>query len=202
MKTISVFITTIGRDTLIDMLSSLVNELTDKDYLYIFIDGKNNEHKARLIINSIINSFVCEVIITVQNEPLGHWGHGLRNEYQSKLKGDYIMHADDDDIYIKGSFDKIREKINESNNDDTIFFYKFYHQYRFNEIVWKTPKLMFANIGTPCGVIPNKPELFGEWKYRHGGDYDFYMDCKFTNQIFVDEIIYVVRPLDNGYKLN
>lgn len=202
MKKISVFITTIGRETLIDMLLSLVNELTEKDYLYIFIDGKHNENNAMSIINKVINLFVCEVIIKVEDEPLGHWGHGLRNKYQSTLKGDYIMHADDDDIYIKGSFNKIREKINKSENDETIFYYKFYHQYRFNEIVWKTPKLMFANIGTPCGVIPNKPELFGEWKYRHGGDYDFYTACKFENQIFVDEIIYVVRPLDNGYKLN
>ena len=40
MKKISVFITTIGRETLSDMLLSLVNELTENDYLYIFIDGK------------------------------------------------------------------------------------------------------------------------------------------------------------------
>ena len=193
MKKISVFITTIGRETLINMLESLVNELTEKDYLYIFIDGKHNENKARTIINKIINLFVCEVIIKVEDEPLGNWGHGLRNKYQSTLKGDYIMHADDDDTYIKGSFNKIREKINETDNDETIFYYRFNYRYNSNLTVWYTPELMGGNIGTPSGVIPNKPELFGEWKNKHGGDYDFYSTCKFTNQIFVDEIIYVVN---------
>jgi hypothetical protein len=175
------------------MLESLVNELTEKDYLYIFIDGKHNENKARTIINKIINLFVCEVIIKVEDEPLGNWGHGLRNKYQSTLKGDYIMHADDDDTYIKGSFNKIREKINETDNDETIFYYRFNYRYNSNLTVWYTPELMGGNIGTPSGVIPNKPELFGEWKNKHGGDYDFYSTCKFTNQIFVDEIIYVVN---------
>jgi hypothetical protein len=194
MKTISVFITTIGRPTLNKMLLSLVNELTEKDTLYIFIDGKDNETKSKLIINEIINSFVCEVIITVEDTPLGYWGHGLRNKYQSQLKGDYIMHADDDDAYIEGSFNKIREKINNSVNDDVIFYYKFYTNFLHKTFVWNHPRLSFGNIGTPSGIIPNKPDLFGEWGYIHGGDYNFYKSCKFEHQEFVDEIIYIVKP--------
>jgi hypothetical protein len=194
MKTISVFITTIGRPTLNKMLLSLVNELTEKDTLYIFIDGKDNETNSKLIINEIINSFVCEVIITVEDTPLGYWGHGLRNKYQSQLKGDYIMHADDDDAYIEGSFNKIREKINNSVNDDVIFYYKFYTNFLHKTFVWNHPRLSFGNIGTPSGIIPNKPDLFGEWGYIHGGDYNFYKSCKFEHQEFVDEIIYIVKP--------
>jgi len=194
MKTISVFITTIGRPTLNGMLLSLVNELTEKDTLYIFIDGKDNETKSKLIINNVINLFVCEVIITVEDTPLGYWGHGLRNKYQSQLKGDYIMHGDDDDAYIEGSFDKIREKINNSDNDDVIYYYKFYTNFSLKVFVWNNPALSFGNIGTPSGVIPNKPELFGEWGYVHGGDYFFYNSCKFNHEEFVDEIIYMVKP--------
>jgi hypothetical protein len=176
------------------MLLSLVNELTEKDTLYIFIDGKDNETNSKLIINEIINSFVCEVIITVEDTPLGYWGHGLRNKYQSQLKGDYIMHADDDDAYIEGSFNKIREKINNSVNDDVIFYYKFYTNFLHKTFVWNHPRLSFGNIGTPSGIIPNKPDLFGEWGYIHGGDYNFYKSCKFEHQEFVDEIIYIVKP--------
>lgn len=193
MKTISVFITTIGRPTLNRMLLSLVNELTEKDTLYIFIDGKDNEAKSKLIINNVVDLFVCEVIIVVEDEQLGYWGHGLRNKYQSQLKGDYIMHADDDDSYIEGSFNKIREKINNSENDDIIFYYKFYTNFSLKYFVWNAPIIALGNIGTPSGIIPNKPDLFGEWGYLHGGDYLFYKSCKFKREEFVDEIIYKVK---------
>ena len=193
MKTISVFITTIGRPTLNRMLLSLVNELTEKDTLYIFIDGKDNEAKSKLIINNVVDLFVCEVIIVVEDEQLGYWGHGLRNKYQSQLKGDYIMHADDDDSYIEGSFNKIREKINNSENDDIIFYYKFYTNFSLKYFVWNAPIIALGNIGTPSGIIPNKPDLFGEWGYLHGGDYFFYKSCKFKHEEFVDEIIYKVK---------
>jgi hypothetical protein len=201
MKTISVLITTIGRETLKNMLLSLVNELNENDTLYVFIDGKDNVERANLIINEVVDLFTCEVVVSIETTPLGYWGHGLRNKYQSMLKGDYIMHGDDDDVYIKGSFDKIREKINKSDNDETIFYYKFYTYYQSGFFVWNTPNLALGNIGTPCGVIPNKPELFGEWGNMHGGDYHFYNTCKFKNQEFVDELIYVVKPLNNGYEL-
>jgi len=176
------------------MLLSLVNELKENDTLYIFIDGKENETKTKLMIDEIINLFICEVVITVEESPLGYWGHGLRNKYQSKLKGDYIMHADDDDSYIEGSFDKIRKKINDSINGDVIYFYKFYTNHTHSDFVWRIPTIEFGNIGTPSGVIPNKPENFGEWKYRHGGDFDFYNSCRFKHQEFVNEIIYIVKP--------
>src|SRR5680860_231143 len=92
---LTVFLTTIGRPSLKNMLDSLIDQLNDIDYLYIFIDGPEGKHETKTIINKY--TFKCQVIVTVHPKNLGHWGHALRNEYQKKLKGDYILHADDDD---------------------------------------------------------------------------------------------------------
>lgn len=199
MKSISVMLTTVGRPELLNMLESLINELQEQDYLYIFVDGKNNEDRSKKIFYSVKEKFKCNIICSVEQEVQGHWGHGLRNKYQNKLLGDYIIHADDDDIFLKNSFTEIRNIINNDINQESIYFFKFYDNFKLKKVVWRSPVLSFGNIGTPCGVIPNKPENFGFWEYRHGGDFDFYNSCKFKNNVFIDKIIYCVKPFDRGY---
>ena len=50
-------------------------------------------------------------------------------------------------------------------------------------ILWREPELRFGNVGTPMFLVPNKPELFGEWKAHNpslkepGGDYTFIKGC-------------------------
>lgn len=195
-------LTTVGRPDLLYMLESLVNELQEQDYLYIFVDGIDNAENSKKIFNSIKDKFICNTIFSVELENKGYWGHGLRNKFQNKLLGDYIIHADDDDVFIKNSFSEIRKSIINDENGETIYFFKFYDNFRFNKVVWRTPNLALGNIGTPCGVIPNKPENFGVWEYRHGGDFDFYNKCKFKNTIFIDKIIYCVKPFERGYYKN
>lgn len=199
MKSITVMLTTIGRPNLSDMLKSLVYELQKQDYLYIFVDGKDYGESAKKIYSEFESEFCCNTQLIVEEVNQGFWGHGLRNKYQNNLLGDYLIHADDDDVFISGAFDKIREIINPDNEMETIYYFQFFHNYKENKIVWSTPNLAYTNIGTPCGVIPNKPNFFGVWGYFHGGDFGFYNSCKFKKDNFVEEIIYVVRPYDNGY---
>lgn len=186
--TISVVLTTIGRSELQFMLESLQNQLNKNDNLYIFIDGKEHYEISKKIISKC--NFKCNLYIHVENEKLGNWGHSLRNKYQKKLKGDYILHADDDDIYLKDSFEKIRKFC---IYKDKIIFFKFYINFRKNLFAWRTPDLRLGNIGTPCGLIPNISEKFGYWEYKEGGDLDFYKTCKFEH-IFIDELIYCAKP--------
>ena len=196
-SSISIFLTTIGKPTLSDMLDSLVDQLNVNDYIYIAIDGKEYFDISDKIISNYINKLKCNVNIIYHQTNMGYWGHGLRNEYQSNLKGDYILHGDDDDIYIKGSIERIKKYIKQTDGNSILYF-KFYHNYLNNDSFWKIPKVCLNNIGTPCGVIPNKSSNFGTWGYRYGGDFDFYSSCKFGSA-FVDENIYVVKPTENGY---
>jgi len=199
MNSISVFLTTTGRPTLTNMLKSLISELEINDFLYIAIDGEDYFDKASKQIVQFINDLNCNINILYIKKNLGFWGHGCRNLYQKNLKGDFILHGDDDDIYIKGSFKKIREAIDASDKQSIIFF-KIILDYRYNDFVWKDPSLKLGNIGTPCGLIPNIPDKMGNWEYRYGGDFSFYASCKF-NHIFCEEKIYVVNPLVTNYPL-
>ena len=89
------------------------------------------------------------------------------------------------------------KKIEQFSNGEMIIF-RFYYNYKNGVYVWRDKNIRLANIGTPSGVIPNVPEKMGEWGYRHGGDYDFYSTCKFK-PLFEEDIIYVVKPKENGY---
>ena len=193
---ISILISTIVNDSLIDMLNSLKYQLSECDYLYIIVDGFDHHNKVKQIISNF-NDYVYNLEIIYENDNLGYWGHGVRNKYQKELKGDYILHADDDDIYIEGSIDIIKKSI--AKNIGKMLLFKFYHNYKKNEYYWKYPIIKLNNIGTPCGAIPNIPENMGRWEYKYGGDYNFYNSCKF-DYIFIDEYIYVVKPSENGYK--
>jgi hypothetical protein len=199
MNTISVFLTTIGKPTLANMLKSLINELEANDFLYIAIDGKEYYDQANKQITQYINDFKCNITVFYIEKNLGYWGHGCRNFYQKNLKGDFILHGDDDDVYIRGSFKKIREAIDVSDKQSIIFF-RIIGDYRHDDFVWKDPSLRHGNIGTPCGLIPNIPDKMGNWECRYGGDFSFYTSCKF-NHIFCEEKIYVVNPLGTNYPL-
>lgn len=199
MSSITVFLTTIGKPTLEDMLNSLVDELSDNDYLYIAIDGKEYFEKSYNIIHPFIKKFKCNIALNFNVANLGYWGHGCRNKYQKSLKGDFILHADDDDIYLKGSFDKIRRAIKITNNK-TMLLFKFYNSYKTKDVVWKDPSIRLMNIGTPCGLIPNIPEKMGNWGHKYGGDLEFYLSSNFE-YVFCDEVIYCVKPRENGYPI-
>lgn len=192
---IGVLISTIGKDSLIDMLNSLKNQLSKNDYLYVIVDGLEFHDKVKEIL-SRFKGYLFNLNVVYENNNQGYWGHGIRNKYQNFLKGDYILHADDDDIYIDGAIDIIKKSISE--NFGKMLFFKFYHNYKKNEYVWRVPVLMLNNIGTPCGAIPNIPEKMGTWGYRYGGDFDFYNTCKFE-VVFIDKYIYVVKPKETDY---
>lgn len=185
---ITVVLTTIGRVELQPMLKSLEPQLSKIDFLYILVDGSECLTSVKNQLSTL--NFACEVNLICEEKRLGHYGHALRNKYQKNLKGDYILHADDDDVYLKDSFEEIRKHC---IYKDKIVFFRFIQDYKKKMYVWKKPILTYGDIGTPCGLIPNIPEKFGVWEYRHGGDFDFFNSCKFEH-LFVEEFIYCVKP--------
>ena len=184
MKSINVFIATIGRETLKTlMLPSLVNQLHERDYLTIVSDD-NHDFVAESISSF---HFKCKVTHQRTETPLGYWGHGIRNAYQNTLEGDFISNADDDDMYVEGAFDFIREVI---NNDTKLYFFKVKDG---NHTLWTTYDVALSNVGTSCGVIPNTKNL-PNWGYFYGGDGHFYIELsKNMPYQFIDYVIYKTK---------
>ena len=182
MPSFHILIATVGRDTLQRMLDTILPNLTEIDHLTIVFDGVqptniNVETKGQIHIHS---------------EPvaLGFWGHGIRNKYAPFLeKTEFVMHADDDDIYMPGTFDYLRTICIDPT---TLYVAKMQF---FHRIFPETLEIKVNNIGTPNGVIPYELNKNGVWGDRAGGDGDFYVSiAKHTdNIVFVDRIIYRTR---------
>lgn len=128
----------------------------------------------------------CMVVNIVNQEPLGYWGHASRNKWGNAYFGDYIMNADDDDVYVPDAMEKIRNCVKEQK----LYIFKM----TFGDTVyWRRPSIEMANIGTPCGVYPNRIPI-PQWGLRYGGDFEFYDQLSKTIAVeFCDHIIYKVR---------
>lgn len=175
MKSFNVIIATNGRPTLQRMVDSIAPQLTKDDFLTFLWDCQ----AIPLQINS-----ECKVINIQNPEPLGFWGHGSRNKWQSFLPGDYHMNADDDDYYMPNAMEIVREHCTE----DHLYVFKMQVGDR---IIPRIPVLEMSNIGTPCGVY--KPHSLQTWRHEYGGDFHFYNDLSKTRPVqFIDKIIYQV----------
>jgi len=176
MFSINVLLTTIGRETLGYTLRSLVSQLQAQDYLTVISDDNHKDVSATLSLFT----FKCTIIHISNPIRLGWWGHESRNKYQNCLMGDFIMNADDDNVYTEGAFDKIRETVIE----DRLYIFRFENE---ETIVWdKIGVVEKGNIDTSCGVIPNTHHL-PKWETVYGGDGLFYQSlCKMIPYEFVD----------------
>jgi hypothetical protein len=198
--TFHILIATGGRNTLCNMLNSLKNELTNTDAITIVFDGDNAKAKSEISPEWFIGH-KAHINIIEQSPNLGFWGHGIRNKYQNILypKCTFIMHADDDDEYIPGSFDKLRKLCIDSK---TLYIARMQRISKKDDIpvdiipaINKSKLIELGNIGTPNGIIPTEIAQKGEWGNFYGGDWHYYNGVKdFANNIvFLDVIIYTVN---------
>lgn len=171
--TFHIFIATGGRPSLKNMLDSLKDELKPNDAITVVFDGPGSTAKSGLD-DSWLEGHLSKITTIEQNPNLGFWGHGIRNKYQGILtpKTTYIMNADDDDLYIKGSFDKLRKSCTDSN---MMYIAKMKYEKKPNVIIPnQTQELKVGNIGTPNGIIPTDLAAKSEWGYVYGGDFMYY----------------------------
>ena len=191
--TFHILIATAGRSSLKNLLDSLKGELTENDAITIVFDGPDKKGKSGYN-NSWFSGHKCKYTVIEQNPNLGMAGHPIRTKYQSILNPEttYIMHADDDDQYIRGSFEKLRKvcvdpeilyisKMEYANDDKLV-------------IPRQNKEIIQADIGTPNGIIPFHKAGKAEWAMRYGGDYDYYntLQKNVKKVVFLDEIIYTV----------
>ena len=184
--TFNVLIATIGRPTLQRMLNSLSPQLQEDDCLTIVFDGRS------YIPNFDVSAFKCKVVQYFEPVALGSWGHAIRNKYASLLEHrDFIMHADDDDIYLPNVFSELHK---ECLDRETLYIAKMRCQDRV--VIPQGNFIRINHIGTPNGIIPYSLNTKGQWKYQYGGDGLFYegLSKLAKNISFLDTIIYSVRP--------
>ena len=180
MVSFHVLITTIGRPSLHRMLDSLLPQLTENDHVTIVFDG-------------VTPLPIAGHNIHIHHGPqaLGYWGHGIRNKYASLLeKTDFVMHADDDDVYTPGTFETLRRICVDPN-----LLYVTRMRISHNQLIPDQPIVKENNIGTPNGVIPYEKNKQSHWDLRRGGDGFFYERlAEITPVVFLNIVTYVVRP--------
>ena len=195
-STFHILIATGGRPSLKNLLSSLKDELQEKDAVTIVFDGKDKKQLAGWS-EDWIKGFKAPVAVLEEQENKGHWGHPIRTAYQGKLSPitTFVMHADDDDEYIPGFAHGLRQAcvdpaklyiarmISKSSPRSAV-------PSQFNEI-------KFGDIGTPCGIVPWAEAAKAEWPSVHGGDFKYYEKLGTVmgkdRIVFLSNIIYVVN---------
>jgi hypothetical protein len=193
IPTFHILIATAGRPSLKKLLDSLKGELTENDAITIVFDGIGKKEKSGYN-DSWFSSHICKYNIIIQDPNLGMAGHPIRTKYQSLLTPEttYIMHADDDDQYIQGSFEKLRKKCLDPK---TLYIVKMKYANDSKLIIPRqNTEIKLADIGTPNGIIPFHTAGKAEWGMRYGGDYDYYNTLKqyVKKVVFLEEIIYTV----------
>ena len=183
-----IFLTTIGRPTLINMLDSLAPQLTSRDYLTLVFDARDDGNVFETA-QQYVEKLPCTSTVIMEPVNLGFWGHAARNKYQV-LPGDFIMHGDDDDIYTPDALSVVRK-----NCRDPSTLYIFQIILPNGRIL--TPRgCSECNISTQSGVIPSAYNSQSRWGSRHSGDFDFYSVLfRIVPKIeYIDYIVYIHRP--------
>jgi glycosyltransferase involved in cell wall biosynthesis/GR25 family glycosyltransferase involved in LPS biosynthesis len=171
--TFHILIATAGRPSLRTMMNSLKSELTEHDAITVVFDGEGAREKSAFN-DTWLKGHKSKIHFIDQKPNLGFWGHGIRNHYQGNLqvKTTFIMHADDDDVYIYGSFDKLRKQC---TDPDILYIAKFGFFYKELTCPKKDSTVIKEqDIGTPCGIIPFGIADKAVWQHRYGGDYEYY----------------------------
>lgn len=195
MPTFHILIATAGRQSLKRLLDSLKDELSEDDAITIVFDGAGAKEKSRYS-KEWFSQHICKYTVIEQEPNLGAGigGEPIRTKYQTLLKPEttYIMYADDDDEYIKGSFKKLRGLC---IDPDILYIAKMKYADDLNLVIPRqSNKIVFTDIGTPNGIVTFHSAGKAEWGMRYGGDYDYYnsLQYKVKRVVFLEEVIYMV----------
>lgn len=110
---LSILIATSGRESLLEVLKQLKNDVKDNDEVVIVMD--------RIEIPNYHVDFPNFKFIR-ENKDVGYWGHSIRTKHQTQLKGEYVLHMDDDDLYCEGWREQIDIELYNNNYPEMITF--------------------------------------------------------------------------------
>jgi hypothetical protein len=194
IPTFHFLITSAGRPSLKQMLDSLRGEVKEGDAVTVIFDGEQAFTESGFT-DAWINEFAGRLHKVVEKEKSGNWGHALRTKYQGNLqpRTTFVLHGDDDDVYVAGFLDKLRQKCVDPN---TLYVAKMVFKFETvpGEVIPKGTEIKRKDIGTPNGIIPYDLVGKGEWLPNYNGDFMYYEQlAKHAKNIqFIPDIIYTV----------
>lgn len=192
MKTISVIVPTRGRPSLRDTARSIIAQgLFDGDQIIIAIDGP-----PRMPMDGAPFDDPHLEFVRLQPEQ-GDWGNPARNHVLDSrvATGDLIVWQDDDDVFVPGAFDVIRQCA-EANPDVPLIF-------RFvtpdGRVLWRDKgRIERGHIGGHNLVTPNIPDKLGRWGVGYAGDFAFIASTlenfEPDTPVWNEDVIAVCRP--------
>lgn len=192
--TFHILIASAGRPSLHRIIKSLKPQLCPGDALTIVFDGKDAPKKAGFMM-SWVEGFTCAVKVEVEEPAGGSWGHVIRNKYTGQRltpRTTFIMHADDDDMYLRGAFDNLRKVC---TNPRTLYVAKMKYANDPGKVVpTQNRKILAGDIGNPNGIIPWDDSHTSKWTYDYLGDFEYYngLAPKVAAIKFLPNIIYLV----------
>jgi len=148
------------------------NELSERDAVTIVFDGKDKKAAAGWS-DVWIKDFKAPIAL-FEEEHVGNWGHDHRTAYQTKLKPQttFIMHADDDDEYLPGFAQGLREACTDPNK---LYIARMTYKSDRNRVIPRQSEVIKeADIGSPCGIIPWAEAGKGVWENHYTGDFKYY----------------------------
>jgi hypothetical protein len=148
------------------------NELSERDAVTIVFDGKDKKAAAGWS-DEWIKGFKAPVAI-FEEDHVGNWGHDHRTAYQTKLKPQttFIMHADDDDTYLQGFAQGLRDTCTDPNK---LYIARMTYTTNRNLVIPRQSEIIKeADIGSPCGIIPWAEAGKAVWENHYTGDFKYY----------------------------
>jgi len=168
---ITFIVPTVGRPSLARTLSSIECRPGDE----VIVVGNVGEARE----DGFVRYIPCP--------PGGDWGHSERNFATPLARCRYVAHIDDDDAYAPGARDAMADAIGRTPDRPVIFRMRFPN----GITLWQEPVVRCGNLGTPCFLIPNRPEMLGTWQPFVGGDCAFLESSKWAAEDYVwrEEVI-------------
>ena len=193
--TFHILIATAGKPCLRNMLDSLKGELLTNDAITIIFDGKGSIETSGFS-NEWLQGHLSHISVIEEEHNLGYWGHAIRNKHQGHLspKTSFIMNADDDDVYVSGAFDVLR---NSCLNPHILYIACIQDSQKHIRIPGLIERKIIKNdIATPCGIIPFDRAASAEWKLCYGGDFNYYdqLQHNVSSVAFLYTTIYIILP--------
>jgi hypothetical protein len=194
IPTFHILISSNGRRSILQLLHSLRDQLLENDAITIVFDGPDAYDKSTYNDSWLIGH-KSKINVITQDENTGYWGHPIRQKYVSLLnpKTTFIMHADDDDIYLPNSFNKLRMLCTDPN---VLYIAKMNYSNDLNKIIpSQNEDIIEGDIGNPNGITPFNLAPLGKWGLSYTGDFEYYntLQQHVNKIVFLDEIIYRVR---------
>lgn len=186
MISLTVIIPTIGRDSLPATLASLA-DLTETDQLILAADGLVPEAFAYL--HEALPKLRCKTLFLALVPPDGCFGNVPRQTAMKLATSDYLLFQDDDDAYLPGGLNKIREVCTKHKGSMVFFGMR-----RGDTVIPNFSMLKLGNVSSQNGAVPNEPKNWGTWTRRYPGDYDFFKSCRFPLLWRQDIVVAVWRP--------